>query len=57
MVICFNYEISPNMIGIQDGYNKNFQIIISYALFRLLVDVDLSGTNFLHPKNYELLDP
>ena len=26
MVICFDYEISPNMIGIQDGYNKNFRI-------------------------------
>ena len=26
MVIFFVYEISPNMIGIQDGYNKNFHI-------------------------------
>ena len=26
MVICFGYETSPNMIGIQDGYNKNFHI-------------------------------
>ena len=26
MVICFGYEISPNMIGIQEGYNKNFHI-------------------------------
>ena len=24
MVICFGYEISPNMIDIQDGYNKNY---------------------------------
>ena len=24
MVIFFGYKISPNMIGIQDGYNKNF---------------------------------
>ena len=24
MVICFGYETSPNMMGIQDGYNKNF---------------------------------
>ena len=24
MVICFGYKISPNMIGIQDGYNKNY---------------------------------
>ena len=26
MVICFGYETSPNMIGIQDGYNKNVHI-------------------------------
>ena len=26
MVICFGYKISPNMMGIQDGYNKNFHI-------------------------------
>ena len=26
MVICFGYEISPDMIGIQEGYNKNFHI-------------------------------
>ena len=26
MVICFGYETSPNMIGIQDGYDKNFHI-------------------------------
>ena len=24
MVICFGYKTSPNMMGIQDGYNKNF---------------------------------
>ena len=24
MVICFGYKIGPNMIGIQDWYNKNF---------------------------------
>ena len=24
--ICFGYKISPNMIGIQDWYNKNFHI-------------------------------
>ena len=24
MVICFGYEISPNMMGIQEGYDKNF---------------------------------
>ena len=26
MVICFKWDISPNMIGIQDEYNKNFHI-------------------------------
>ena len=26
MVICFGYEFSPNMMGIQDGYNKNFHM-------------------------------
>ena len=26
MVICFGYKTSPNMMGIQDGYNKNFHI-------------------------------
>ena len=26
MVICFVYEFSPNMMGIQEGYNKNFDI-------------------------------
>ena len=26
MVICFGYKISPNMMGIQEGYNKNFHI-------------------------------
>ena len=25
-VICFGYKFGPNMIGIQDGYNKNFHI-------------------------------
>ena len=24
MVVFFGYEIIPNMIGIQDGYNKNY---------------------------------
>ena len=24
MVISFGYKTSPNMIGIQDGYNKNY---------------------------------
>ena len=26
MVICFGYEFSPNMMGIQEGYNKNFHM-------------------------------
>ena len=26
MEICFGYQTSPNMMGIQDGYNKNFHI-------------------------------
>ena len=26
MVIRFGYKIGPNMIGIQDGYNKNVHI-------------------------------
>ena len=26
MVIFFGYEFSPNMIDIQEGYNKNFHI-------------------------------
>ena len=26
MVIFFGYKFSPNMIGIQEGYNKNFHI-------------------------------
>ena len=26
MVICFGYKFSPNMIGIQEGYNENFNI-------------------------------
>ena len=24
--ICYGYEFSPNMMGIEEGYNKNFQI-------------------------------
>ena len=26
MVICLGYEFGPNIIGIQEGYNKNFHI-------------------------------
>ena len=25
MVVFLRYEFSPNMMGIQEGYNKNFQ--------------------------------
>ena len=30
MVICFGYKISPNMIGIQDGYDKNLIDVLRY---------------------------
>ena len=26
MVICFGYEFSTDMMGIQEGYNENFHI-------------------------------
>ena len=26
MVICFGYKIGPNMMSIQDWYNKNYHI-------------------------------
>ena len=26
IVVCFGYEFSPNMMGIKEGYNKNFHI-------------------------------
>ena len=26
MVVFFGYEFSPNIMGIQEGYNKNFHI-------------------------------
>ena len=26
MVICLGYDFSPNIMGIQEGYNKNFHI-------------------------------
>ena len=26
MAICLGYEFRPNMMGIQEGYNKNFHI-------------------------------
>jgi len=35
MAICFGYEFSPNMIGIQEGYNKNYhkELIEYYEKF------------------------
>ena len=35
MLICFGYEFSPNMMGIQEGYNKNFHVkgIEYYEMF------------------------
>ena len=36
MVICFGYKISPNMMGIQDGYNKKIHIeCIEYLMIVL----------------------
>ena len=26
LVICLGYEFSPDMMGIQEGYNKNFHM-------------------------------
>ena len=37
-VICLNCEISPNMIGIQDGYNKNFHISVLNTKRSLILD-------------------
>ena len=42
MVICFGYKISPNMMGIQDGSNKNFHIkCIEY--YEIYEDGDIRG--------------
>ena len=38
MVICFGYEFSPNMMGIQDGYNKNFHISALNTKRSLILD-------------------
>ena len=32
MVICFGYKISPNMMGIQDGYNKKNSYKVGWIL-------------------------
>ena len=39
MVICFSYEFSPNMMGIQEGYNKNFHIS-ALNIMRSLIPYD-----------------
>ena len=38
MVICFGYETSPNLIGIQDGYNKNFHKSALNTMSSLILD-------------------
>ena len=38
MVIWFGYKFSPNMIGIQDGYNKNFHISALNTKRSLILD-------------------
>ena len=35
MVICVGYKISPNMMGIQDGYNKNFHKKVHWILWEV----------------------
>ena len=42
MIVFFGYEFSPNMIGIQEGYNKNFHIkCIEY--YEIYEDGDIRG--------------
>ena len=36
MVIFFGYETSPNMIGIQDGNNKNLTYKVHWILWEVL---------------------
>ena len=38
MVIFFGYEFSPNMMGIQEGYNKNFHISALNTKRSLMLD-------------------
>ena len=38
MVVRFGYETSPNMMGIQDGYDKNFHIGALNTKRRLILD-------------------
>ena len=35
MVICFGYEISPNMMGIQEGYNKKLSYRVHWILWEV----------------------
>ena len=42
MVIFFGYKICPNMIGIQDGYNKNFHKSALNTMRSLILDDCLS---------------
>ena len=35
MVICFGYKTSPNMIGIQEGYNKNIHTKVRWILWEV----------------------
>lgn len=37
MVICFNCEINPNVIGIQDEHNKKTSILSSLNIMRSLI--------------------
>ena len=38
MVVFFGYEFSPNMMGIQEGYNKNFHISALNTKRSLMLD-------------------
>ena len=35
MVIFLGYEFIPNMMGIQEGYNKNFHIEVHWILWEV----------------------
>ena len=38
MVMCFGYKSSPNMIGIQDEYSKNFHTSALNDMRSLMID-------------------
>ena len=40
MVIWFGYKISPNMIGIQEGYNKKLSYKSALNTMRTLIPYD-----------------